>query len=345
MPKVSVVTGFYNRCEHLERTIESILNQTYSDFELIVFDDASTDGTASRLLELKEKYDDPRFRFIIHEENKGFVKGLSEAISGAKGQYIAVQGSGDVSLPRRLELQAEFLDANPSVGAVGGAIYNIQEDTGTRNPQRFEKPIATFDDLLTSNPFTHGEVMYRLDLYKSIGGYRSGFTFAQDRDLWLRMAKKADLGIIPDFLYHRYTLLDGVSFVPDKTIRQRCFSEAAVRLALMPEEEGALAYSRLEAEGPTAVVPIADRAVQKFVPKAAIRLCLYGAPETGLHMARDYIQNPLRRTIVVVLISIYSSRLIKPLQDILYKSIFKGVSISKPIKSSLVKFTRRIQGK
>lgn len=298
-PKVSVITGFYNRGHLLERTIESILNQTFGDFELVVFDDKSSDDTAIRLAALAARYADPRFRYIIHDYNKGFVQGLREAIAGTKGEYIAIQGSGDASLPTRLERQVALLDAHPEVGAVGGWYYNVQEGQGTSRLRKPDADATTLKSLLQQNIFSHGEVMIRRSVHDFVGGYRAEFKFAQDVDLWLRIAKVSRFATVPAPLYARYVQFDGVSYVPSKTVAQLCYSAAARRLALLSEEDANEALARIRSGGPTAVVAVNDPWVQRKIALAALRMILFGSPSAGVELAHGHVQNVLWRSTIV----------------------------------------------
>lgn len=315
MPKITVVTGFYNRGVLLERTIESILGQTFEDFELIVFDDHSTDDTAERLSELAERYQDSRFRFIVHEQNKGFVRGLKEAIAGSTGEYIAIQGSGDVSLPRRLELQAALLDARPEVGIVGGWYYNVQEEQDTRRLRTPNADEMTFDDLAQRNVFSHGEVMMRRSVYDSVGGYRTAFKYAQDIDLFLRIAKVARLATVPEPVYNRYVQFDGVSYVPAKRISQACYSIAARRVAQMTPLEEEKAIADIELNGPTAVVGIDDPVAQRNLARSALAMVLFGAPVSGKELAQ-HLTDRTKRIAIVGFATWFNSPVSAPLRPL-----------------------------
>lgn len=320
MPKVSVVTGYYNRAAVLERTISSVLGQTFRDLDLVVFDDRSTDDTAAALRELSEQYDDPRFRYVIHETNKGFVTGLRDAISETSGDYIAIQGSGDVSLPRRLERQVEFLDSHPDVGAVGCWYHNVQEDLGTR---RLRTPVAdsmTFEDLLGANVYSHGEVVIRRSVYEQVGGYRTAFRFSQDRDLWLRIAKVARLATVPEPLYDRYVQFDGVSYVPSKVVTQTCFSIAAARLAVLPAVEERAALQLIESEGPAAFVGVDDPVVQGKLRQASLRMVLFGSPEGGAEIAQKYLEVGVVRTFLVAMARFFDSPFSRPIRPLIRRA-------------------------
>lgn len=324
MPKVSVITGFYNRAPVLRRTIESILGQTFDDFELIVFDDASTDDTADVLQKLAEEYRDSRFRYVTHPENRGFVRGLTDAIADSLGEYIAIQGSGDVSLPRRLERQVRLLDSRPDVGVVGGWYYNVQDGLGTRRLRQPNADNVTFNDLLKSNVFSHGEVMIRRSDHDRAGGYRTAFTFAQDVDLWLRMRKVTRFATVPEAVYERYVQFDGVSYVPKKVVEQTCFSIAARRLALMSQRDEAAAYVRISRDGPTAVVGVDDPVVQSKVWRAVVRLVVFGSPDAGRDLASASVTSRIRRATLKAFARAYGSPLARPVVPLVRRALGIG---------------------
>ncbi|SDO45135.1 hypothetical protein SAMN04487848_0956 [Microbacterium sp. ru370.1] len=308
MPKVSVITGFYNRAHLLDRTIDSIMKQTLTDFELIVFDDASRDGTAQRLLEKAAELNDERFTFVTHAQNQGFVRGLIDAISRSSGEYIAIQGSGDSSLPRRLELQSALLDARPEVGVVGGWYYNVQDDLGTERLRRPDANDMTLKSLLHGNKFSHGEVMIRRSALERAGGYREEFTFAQDYDLWLRIARDFRFATVPEPLYRRHVQFDGVSYDPAKIIRHASYSLSARRLALMPSAQMNQALKSIRENGPESVVPADDPDVQKKVIQAVLRLVIFGSPEAGERLARTSMTSTPRRIVLQTFARIYGSK-------------------------------------
>jgi glycosyltransferase involved in cell wall biosynthesis len=273
-PRVSIITGFYNRAHVLSRTLDALLAQSETDIEIIVFDDASKDDTAVRLREYARS--DNRVVPLIFEKNKGFVRGLLDAISIAKGDYIAIQGSGDASAPDRIRKQADVLDANPDVVVVGCHYDNIFEDTGLRRHRRPDAAKATFKTLQHRNVFSHGEVMFRRSAYDQTSGYRPEFRFAQDRDLWLRMIQQGSFQTVPETLYYRYILLDGVSYKPEKAVLQARYSILAGKLATLSPTETARTLEILGAEGPKALVTPKSRAFQKYILKAVLRSLIWG---------------------------------------------------------------------
>lgn len=248
-PRVTVISGYFNRAGSARASVQSILDQSFADFEFLVFDDASTDETRSVL----ESIRDPRIRVIAHDRNVGFVRGMIDAVGRARGAYVAVHGSGDVSHPTRLERQVELLDARPEVAAVGTHRRNVAPDGTVLSVVRPDEAGLSHERLLRANVYSHGEVTFRRSTYDAVGGYRPQFTFAQDRDLWLRMSRVAKLAMVPEVLYDRVVQPDGVSFVPAKIVRQTLYSQLGVVLDGLPAAEQAALLARVDAEGIEAV--------------------------------------------------------------------------------------------
>jgi len=238
-PEVSVVTAFYNRSEAVQSSVQSLLSQTHPSFEVVAVDDGSTDGTAKAL----QAIGDPRLHVIV-QQNTGFTAAITHAIRASRGKFIAIHGAGDISLSRRLERQSELLRIRPDVGVVGCHVDN--DDLFGQDPRILASPegLPFFDTLLTRNLFTHGEVMFRRDLYELVGGYRECFTFAQDRDLWLRISRHADYAIVPEVLYRRRRFDGGVSRDVRKLFRQAFLSDLAVQNARIGMEKGRDLFER-----------------------------------------------------------------------------------------------------
>lgn len=200
-------------------------------------DDGSTDNTLERL----QAFEDHRTR-VISGPNQGLVGALNSAIAQASGQYIAIHGSGDVSLPQRLERQAEALDSRPDVGVVGcrSEIVTLQS---SRPPHIAKQAYdgSAHELILDWNPFHHGEVMFRKDLFDSLGGYRPFFVCGQDRDMWCRMSHHCRFLVLGDVLYRKFTKVPGsVAADPHRLMLQRYLSDFAVychreRLAGRPD--------------------------------------------------------------------------------------------------------------
>lgn len=206
---VSVISVFYNRAEYVLESVNSILDQTYKNLEIILVDDGSTDNT----YDLFKEFDDNRIK-LIKQQNQGFTKSIIDAIKLSKGEVVAIHGSGDISLPNRIEEQVKIIERKENIGIVGCYVENIDKESGVSNLYIPRTPNGnqTFTDLLIDgNIFTHGEVMFKKEIYNKVGGYRSFFKYTQDYDLWMRMSLKTDYFIIPKKLYRRYRLNDGVS--------------------------------------------------------------------------------------------------------------------------------------
>ena len=225
-PSVSIVTIFHNRATSVGESIGSLLAQEHADIEIIAVDDGSTDDTLAQLRAIV----DPRLT-VVAQTNIGFTRAINAAIARTHGQYIAIHGAGDISLPTRIARQAAILDARPDVGVVGCHVRNDAKLGPGSYVVRPQEGLPFFQTLLDRNLFTHGEVMFRRDLFDRVGGYREVFSFAQDRDLWLRMSQHMDYAIVPEILYLRRRFPDGVSSDPNKLLLQAYASDFAVQLA------------------------------------------------------------------------------------------------------------------
>ncbi|WPV00223.1 glycosyltransferase family 2 protein [Mucilaginibacter sp. cycad4] len=194
LPKVSIITVFHNRETTAKESVQSLLNQTYKNLDIYIVDDKSTDNTVSIIEEVCNN--DPRVKIIQNKPNKGFTKSLIDVISGLDCKYVAIHGSGDISLPTRIEKQVEFLEAHPEAGVVTVGVANRAHDNFSDTVKEI-----TLKDLLGKNRINHGAVLYKLDEHRKAGGYRSFFIQRQDKDLWYRMSLITKLYFIPDRLY------------------------------------------------------------------------------------------------------------------------------------------------
>lgn len=195
-PTISIVMGVHNDKDYLSNSIDSILSQTFQDFEFIIVNDASTDGSRAIL----QQYDDNRITMLENETNKGLTASLNRAIGMATGEYIARQDADDESHPHRLERQLNFLRKKPEIALVGTGAHLIDED-GSKQGQRivFQRP--TFEHLLEKNHIIHGSILVRHSCLRKMGGYDEFFRYSQDLDLWLRLSKKYRLANISTPLY------------------------------------------------------------------------------------------------------------------------------------------------
>lgn len=196
-PIVTVLMSVYNGEKFLQESIDSILNQTFKDFEFLIIDDCSTDASPQILAEYAKK--DRRVRILRNEVNRRLPKSLNIGLKAAKGKYIARQDADDISEPERLAAQVKFLDKNPSVLLVG--TFNSVIDSNGNILRRSSKPVhheELLQELLMWNPFTHGSVMFRaVDEIQ----YDERQTVTEDYALWCHLALRGDLANLDSHLY------------------------------------------------------------------------------------------------------------------------------------------------
>jgi hypothetical protein len=197
MPLVSVVMPVYNVAPYVEEAVSSILDQTFRDFELIVIDDGSTDGTGDIIDCLAG--DDSRIR-LVRQDNQGLVATLNRGCALASGKYIARMDGDDASFPTRFEKQVCFLEANPKVGICGTQAATMLSD-GTRHGL-YLRPVSDGPMkwyLMFGSCFAHVSVLIRSALLRSLGGYRD-ILAAEDYDLWARASEIASFANISEVL-------------------------------------------------------------------------------------------------------------------------------------------------
>ncbi len=215
-PKVSVVMPTYNAREYLREAIESVLNQTFKDFEFLIIDDGSTDDT----VEIIKSYRDPRV--VLHRRrHRGLVSALNYGIKVARGEYIARMDADDISEPRRFELQVEFLDGHPDHVLVGTTTQII--DTKGRTVEVAAEPLGHEElqrGLLVRNVLAHGSVMMRKEVVRQVGGYDPKAVHAEDYDLWARISRKGKLAILPLPLFKWRLNPQGISVTKAKVQRR-----------------------------------------------------------------------------------------------------------------------------
>lgn len=192
-PRVSVVMPVRNGEAFLREALDSILAQTFRDFELIVIDDGSSDGTPAIIAEYAAR--DSRLR-AIRQEASGLTQSLNRGWRSAAGEYVARMDADDVALPDRLEHQVEFLDGHPEVAVVGTTVIEVGPDGKELRVVRFpEDEAAIRRELRRSNCLVHASVMVRRAALEEVGGYR--LDQVEDYDLWLRIAERHALANLP----------------------------------------------------------------------------------------------------------------------------------------------------
>ncbi len=207
-PKISVIMPAYNAELYIARAIESILNQTFQDFELIIVDDHSKDKT--NLIANKYQKIDKRIRIYTNKYNLKISKTLNKAISLCKADIIARMDADDVSDKTRFNLQYRFLKTHPKV-AIVGSFMKVIDGFGKEIAER-KYPITSKEMkgiMFRYSPFAHPSVMYRKKLVQEFGGYDEDLA-CEDTDLWFKLGSKYDFANIPKYLL-KYTLVDTAS--------------------------------------------------------------------------------------------------------------------------------------
>lgn len=198
-PLVSVVMSVYNAQWTLAFAIDSVLQQTYSNFEFIIINDGSTDNTFYILNKYKSQ--DSRI-IVIDQKNQGLTKSLNVGINVAKGEYIARQDADDISLRCRLEKQIHFLENRKDVVLLGARAFEISKN---------KKVIGRFYDeedinevVFLKNPIVHTSAFFRKNIFQEIGLYNEKFLVSQDFEAWIRLAEVGRIAMLDDVLveYH-----------------------------------------------------------------------------------------------------------------------------------------------
>jgi glycosyltransferase involved in cell wall biosynthesis len=195
-PTISVIMAVYNNQETVRAATESILKQSFTDFEFIIIDDGSIDQSSKILNDLASK--DKRIK-LISQENHGLTTSLNRGLSYAKGQYIARMDADDISLTNRLELQYQFLRQNPHIGVCGTQMELFGAKNGKSTVPTSPQEINIM--LLFRPPVFHPTVMIRHSILQNNNlQYDPSFVTAQDYDLWVRLSKFTDIANLPQFL-------------------------------------------------------------------------------------------------------------------------------------------------
>jgi glycosyltransferase involved in cell wall biosynthesis len=202
---VTVLLPVFNAGAPLQRAIESILAQDFADFEFLIIDDASNDGSAEAVRSWAAR--DSRIRAVFHDANAGLAATLNEGLRLARGELVARMDQDDESLRNRVRVQAEFMRAHPHVVVAGTFVYHMGAKPRYDRLVTFATDAKTIREALrTANPLYHPSVILRRREILDLGGYRDEFRNAEDYDLWLRASKRYDLAVIPEpLLRYRFS--------------------------------------------------------------------------------------------------------------------------------------------
>ncbi len=196
--EVSVLMPAFNAELYVRQSVNSVLNQTFEDFELLVIDDASTDGTAGIL----EGFRDPRVRVLRNASNVGIVGSLNRAMAEARGRYIARTDADDLCRPTRFARQVRFLDQHPRVLLVASGMANLELGRVSPSRRAWDPDPAVLRWLLhLGNPVGHPSMMFRTDVVESLGSYlRPEFQYAEDFDFSHRVLRHGEIAVLPETL-------------------------------------------------------------------------------------------------------------------------------------------------
>ena len=204
MPNISVIMPAYNAEKYIREAIDSILAQTFTDFEFIIIDDGSKDYTTA----IVQSYSDSRIRFYQNERNVGVAATLNRGLDLAQGEYIARMDADDISLPERFEKQKAYLDTYNKIAVCGTSVtmFCDKKVLGTRTlsatPQKMK------ENLFFSCGLAHPSVMMRSLVIHDLGGYDLEFNGMEDYELWCRVSENYNIISLPDILL-RYRIHDG----------------------------------------------------------------------------------------------------------------------------------------
>jgi glycosyltransferase involved in cell wall biosynthesis len=208
MPKVSVILTSFNHEKYIREAIDSVLDQSFTDFELNIWDDASADGSWAAI----NSYSDPRIKAIRNTVSKRGIYGINKTISEvAAGEYIAIHHSDDVWEPGKLERQVAYLDDHREIGAVFSNALSITEDGSPLDDDEhhyfdiFNQPNRTRHEWLRfffrhGNALCHPSVLIRKSCYADCGLYRYGLAQVCDFDMWIRLCLKYEIHVLPEKL-------------------------------------------------------------------------------------------------------------------------------------------------
>jgi glycosyltransferase involved in cell wall biosynthesis/GT2 family glycosyltransferase len=197
VPTVTVLMAMFNSAPYLREAIDSILTQTFTDFELVIVDDGSTDASRA----IVESYADPRIRLLVNGENIGLSRSLNRGLGQSRGRYIARMDADDISEPNRLARQVDFMDRHNDVAVLGsccGLIDDNGDSLGRRHLPCDDAEIRWA--LQFCNPFVHSAVMIRRAAAPEGSWYDESLVYAMDYDLWVRLATRGKLANLDEFL-------------------------------------------------------------------------------------------------------------------------------------------------
>lgn len=220
-PKISVIMPVYNAEKYVRQTIDCILNQTYSDFELLIIDDCSTDGT----MDIVNQIEDNRIRIIHNEKNSGIAHSRNVGLENANGEYIALMDNDDLSPLNRFEKEVEYLDKHLDIGVVGGSVISINEEGEDIScaVKMISNPLELWVDILFACPIANSSTMFRREIVeKNNIRYHDGMLGMEDYDFWMEMSSVSKIYNFSDvFLKWRISSGSETTRIRTNKVRER----------------------------------------------------------------------------------------------------------------------------
>lgn len=228
--RVTVLMSVFNGEQYLKEAIDSVLNQTYTDFDLLIINDGSTDNS----LGIIQSYKDPRIKLINNDQNLGLINSLNKGIGLIHSDYIIRMDSDDICLPNRIEAQVNFMDAHPEVGASGSHYFQLKED------KHFEidLPISSEEIkafLIFNCPLAHPTTIIRkqvLDTYHI--KYETGYLYSEDYHFWLQLSKVSQLRNLKESLIYYRMHANQITGHPNKA-KERLSTVTKIRSVSLEE--------------------------------------------------------------------------------------------------------------
>ncbi len=240
-PTVSVLMAVYNGEKHLREAMDSILNQTFSDYEFIIVDDCSADKTPVILEKYAQK--DQRIVLIHNERNLGLTVSLNRGLARVKGKYIARMDADDISLPERLTMQIHYMEEHPDCAVVGTQAVFIDDDGDVLRQSNNPLEHKEIEDRLWRGEglvLIHASAVMRHEAVVKAGGYHKEAGFAEDLDLYLRLAEMRRLANLPDVLFNVRLTPDSITGLgsedDDTALYASVVREALIRRGMNPAD-------------------------------------------------------------------------------------------------------------
>lgn len=196
-PLITVLMSVHNNEKTVGRAINSILNQSFGNFEFLIINDASTDNTS----EVIKSYNDDRINIVNNKKNLGLTRSLNKGLRKARGKYLARIDADDISLTSRLKKQVNFMVKNPEFTLLGTSFNIINNKNQIVKEVKFNTtPEKLYYDLIFQNMFAHSSVIFKLDEALKVGGYNETYKYSQDYDLWHKLANIGKAWVLSDIL-------------------------------------------------------------------------------------------------------------------------------------------------